>query len=82
MLLKARVETEKRQKPRKRSLVFISRGNGVRNVNRVGKVRTAYQRESKRGQVERAHRSWETLLHMVGCGDTGVGKEPVLRFSD
>lgn len=29
-------------------MAFILRGNGVRNLNRVGKVRKAYQRECKR----------------------------------
>lgn len=30
-------------------------------------------------QAERAHRSWEPLLHTVGCWDTAVGEEAALR---
>lgn len=50
MLPKARFEIEKREsKEDITKWLLFQRGNGGRSLNRVGKVRKAYQKERKRG---------------------------------
>lgn len=58
-------------------MAFISKGSGVRSLNRVVKERRAYQRECKRGLAgdrhEGPHQLGNPLLPAHG-GHSGEGK--------